>query len=92
MSTILAVLDVAIVPILVALIALIPHTIKKFRKENNTQHSSTSSTLQLILDGQKNLDEKIDRVESKIDRHLGEHDGAAARVPVPMTRRKAANR
>lgn len=71
-------LEGAIVPIIVALIAAAPAflSVKKFRKENNSQHTETAQSFQAVLNNLRSLDHKIDRVETKIDRHLGEHDGA----------------
>ena len=93
MLAVLQVLDVAVVPIIVALIAVTPMLIsnRKGRKENSEQHAQVSTGIQYVVARINSLDAKIDRVESKIDRHLGEHDAQqtfSARAP----RAKAANR
>jgi predicted negative regulator of RcsB-dependent stress response len=68
--------ETTVVPIVVALIAAAPAflAVRRFRKENNNQHDETSLSLEAVLSAVANLDNKVDRVESKIDRHLGEHD------------------
>lgn len=87
----MSLLEVAIVPIVVALIAATPAflSVKKFRKENSSQHTETARSFQAVLSNLNNLDKKIDRVETKIDRHLGEHDGA---TQFTSRRSKAASR
>ena len=84
-------LEVAVVPIVVALIAVSPALIsmRKFRRENNSQHTETAQSFQAVLSSIRNLDNKVDRVETKIDRHLGEHDGQQGFAP-RTTRAKAA--
>lgn len=73
-------LETAIVPIIVALIAVSPALIsmRKFRKENNSQHGETAQSFQAVLSSIQSLHSNVDRVETKIDRHLGEHDGQQA--------------
>lgn len=88
--------ETTVVPILVALIAAGPaflayHSGRRFRKENNDQHQQTSESFQAVLETLGRLDGKVDRVETKIDRHLGEHDAQQA-FSARTARAKAARR
>lgn len=87
-----ALLEVAIVPIVVALIAVSPALVsmRKFRRENNSQHTETAQSFQAVLSSIHNLDAKVDRVETKIDRHIGEHAGEQAFAARAAARSKAA--
>lgn len=88
--------ETTLVPIIVALIASTPAFLawssnRRFRKENNVQHEQTAESFQAVLDTLGRLDGKVDRVETKIDRHLGEHDAQQA-FSARMARAKAARR
>lgn len=85
-------LEVAIVPIVVALIAVTPMLFanQKGRKENARQHAQTNIGIQYIAAQIQSLDAKVDRVETKIDRHLGEHAGEQAFSVRASARSKAA--
>lgn len=66
-----------VIPVVVAVIGFIGSAIietKRMRKENDTQHKMVQLSLKSVLSSVKHLDRKLDRVETKIDRHLGEHD------------------
>lgn len=78
MVAVMQLLEVAIVPIIVALITVTPMLFasRKGRKENAEQHAQVSTGIQYVVARIQSLDSKIDRVETKIDRHLGEHEGA----------------
>lgn len=67
-----------VIPVVVAVIGFMGSAIieaKRMRKENDTQHKMVQLSLKSVLTSVKHLDRKLDRVETKIDRHLGEHDG-----------------
>jgi peptidoglycan hydrolase CwlO-like protein len=70
------ILGIVVIPVTVALIASgIPAVVqgRKFRDQNSTQHQSVSAQLTHIGTSLKNLDEKIERVETKVDQHIGRH-------------------
>jgi hypothetical protein len=49
------------------------------KKDNEAQHADTANALSLIMATVNNVDSKIDRVDSKLDVHLGEHKERARR-------------
>lgn len=66
-----------IVPVVVAFImAGIPAIVafQRLRKENTDQHAASFNVLE-------NLDKTVNRVETKIDKHLGWHDGQENSTP-----------
>ena len=65
-------LGVVAVPVTVAVIGILP-VLLKMRRENDAQHRDTASGLNLLLHNLDRLDKKVDRVETKVDQHLGEH-------------------
>ena len=65
--------SLVVVPLLVALLM----RQGSFKKDNEAQHAETAHSLNIIMSSIKNVDEKIDRVDSKIDVHLGEHKARA---------------
>jgi peptidoglycan hydrolase CwlO-like protein len=68
----------ALVPVGVAIITIIGQSItetRRMRKDNDTQYKLVQLTLKNVLSTIRHLDRKLDRVETKIDKHLGEHDG-----------------
>lgn len=75
----------AIVPILVALIGILGRMLvegKKAKRDNDSQHKAVSNNLTALMFSIRSLERKIDRVETKIDQHLGEHRGVRQRVGV----------
>ena len=68
--------SLVIVPLLVAVVA----RTGQLRKENNEQHADTANSLKLIYDSIRAVDAKADRIETKVDTHLGEHTGAEKRM------------
>jgi hypothetical protein len=81
MST-LQVLQAIAVPLLVAVITVTPAILglRKFRSENSNQHTETALSLSLLLQSINQVDGKISRVESKVDKHLGEHEASLGKV------------
>lgn len=70
------ILGIVVVPVIVALIVSgIPAIVqgRKFRNENTSQHNSVTAKLEGIGSTLKELDKTIDRVETKIDEHVGRH-------------------
>ncbi len=68
----------ALVPVGVAIITIIGQSItetRRMRKDNDTQYKLVQLTLKNVLSTIRHLDRKLDRVETKIDKHLGEHEG-----------------
>jgi len=68
----------ALVPVGVAIISIIGHSItetRRMRIDNNQEYKLVHLTLKNVLTTIRHLDRKLDRVETKIDKHLGEHDG-----------------
>lgn len=62
------------VPIVVAIImGPIVVVLQRLRKENTNQHSEGRTLLRLIGD-------KVDEVGSKIDSHIGWHDGVSETI------------
>lgn len=68
--------SLVIVPLLVAIIM----RMGSLRDENNKQHIDTANSLKLIYDSIRAVDQKADRIETKVDTHVGEHAGAEKRV------------
>lgn len=71
--------SLVVVPLLVALLM----RQGSFKKDNEAQHAETAQSLNIIMSSIKNVDEKIDKVDSKIDVHLGEHK-ARSRAKKPV--------
>ena len=65
-------LGLVAVPVSVAVIGIIP-VLLKMRRENDEQHRDTAGSLRLLIHNLDRLDRKVDRVETKVDQHLGEH-------------------
>jgi hypothetical protein len=87
-------IEKALIPVLVASITVgVPSImgLRKFRKENNVQHTETAHALSVMTEILTNLDDKVSQVGTKIDEHLGEHRGWLQAQTTP-TRRKAASR
>jgi hypothetical protein len=61
--------SLVIVPLAIAIIA----KLGSFKKDNEAQHAETAHALNIIMSSIQNVDAKVDKVDSKIDVHLGEH-------------------
>lgn len=48
--------------------------IQKFKKENASDHEVVMGMLKMVYKKQGNVEDKIDRVNSKLDKHLQNHD------------------
>jgi len=62
-------MEAVIVPIVVALITgPVVVVLNKLRSENTEQHAESRDLLQRVAD-------KVDKVSSKLDKHIGWHEG-----------------
>lgn len=87
----------ALVPVLIASITVgVPAllSLRKFRKENNTQHTETAHALSVMTELMTDVRSQVSEVATKIDEHIGEHRGWLASQNQNQTpvRRKAASR
>jgi hypothetical protein len=48
-------------------------TIQKFKKENASDHEVVMGMLKMVYKKQTNVEDKIDRVDSKLDSHIHNH-------------------
>jgi hypothetical protein len=67
--------SLVIVPLLVALLM----RQGSFKKDNESQHAETAQSLSIIMSSIQNVDAKVDKVDSKLDMHLGEHKAKSRR-------------
>jgi len=68
--------SLVVVPLLVAVIALIGTS----RKENSKQHRQSETIQSHILKSIQRIDTKLDRVEVKVDTHIAEHKPARRKI------------
>ena len=47
--------------------------IQKFKKDNASDHEVVMGMLKMVYKKQGNVEDKIDRVDSKLDRHIETH-------------------
>lgn len=47
--------------------------IQKFKKENASDHEVVMGMLKMVYKKQTNVEDKIDRVDSKLDSHIHNH-------------------
>ena len=47
--------------------------IQKFKKENASDHEVVMGMLKMVYKKQSNVEDKIDRVDSKLDTHIQNH-------------------
>jgi hypothetical protein len=47
--------------------------IQKFKKDNASDHEVVMGMLKMVYKKQGNVEDKIDRVDSKLDRHIENH-------------------
>jgi hypothetical protein len=47
--------------------------IQKFKKDNASDHEVVMGMLKMVYKKQGNVEDKIDRVDSKLDRHIESH-------------------
>lgn len=47
--------------------------IQKFKKENASDHEVVMGMLKMVYKKQNNVEDKIDRVDAKLDKHVQNH-------------------